>query len=384
MTIKNCLLIIVSVLIFSCNNKSKDHFTINGKIENAKDQQVYLEQLFFNEKEIAVLDTAEIKNGKFVLTANGEEEGLYRVRLEQDNNASYLIINDQSEIDFSAKIGNGSDDNFKNLKVETPGNKALKTLIVGLMENVATLEKNGVILDSLQNAGNDSLLAIESVKQAKLNDSLTNFLDGYVFKSEDPIVTIFAMANAPTEDKNTIQKRVDHLTKKFPKHKGVQDIIVAYNKFLAEMNKPKPAEQPKPVVGNFAPDFTMNDTEGNPISLSQYKGQYVLVDFWASWCGPCRGENPNVVAAYKKYKNKNFTVLGVSLDEEKDAWMKAIKKDGLTWKHISDLKGWQSAVVPVYGIEGIPYNVLLDPEGKILATELRDKDLDAFLSKTLK
>jgi peroxiredoxin len=252
------------------------------------------------------------------------------------------------------------------------------------MENVATLEKNGAVLDSLQSAGNDSLLAIESVKQAKLNEGLTNFLNGYIFKSEDPIVTIFAMANASTEDKITIQKRVDHLTKKFPKHKGAQDIIVAYNKFLTEMNKPKPAQPEKPVVGNMAPDFTMNDTEGNPVSLSQFKGQYVLVDFWASWCGPCRGENPNVVAAYKKYKNKNFTVLGVSLDEDKEAWMKAIQKDGLTWKHISDLKGWQSAVVPVYGIEGIPYNVLLDPEGKILATELRDKDLDAFLSKTLK
>ena len=384
MTIKNYLLIIVCALIFSCNNKSKDQFTINGKIENAKDQKVYLEQLFFNEKDIAVLDTAEIKNGKFELTGTAAEEGLYRIRLEQDNNASYLIINDQPEIDFSAKIGNGSDDNFKNLKVETPGNKALKTLIVGLMENVANLEKNGAILDSLQNAGNDSLLAIESVKQAKLNEGLTSFLNGYVFNSEDPIVTIFAMANASTEDKNTIQKRVDHLTKKFPKHKGAQDIIVAYNKFLTEMNKPKPAEQQKPVVGNMAPDFTMNDTEGKPVSLSQYKGQFVLVDFWASWCGPCRGENPNVVAAYKKYKNKNFTVLGVSLDEDKDAWIKAIQKDGLTWKHISDLKGWQSAVVPVYGIEGIPYNVLVDPEGKILATELRDKDLDAFLSKTLK
>jgi len=384
MSIKNYLLVIVSVLLFSCNSKSKDQFTINGKIENAKDQKVYLEQLFFNEKDIAVLDTGEIKNGNFELTGTAAEEGLYRIRLEQDNNASYLIINDQPEIDFLAKIGNGSDDNFKNLKVETPGNKALKTLIVGLMENMATLEKNAAVLDSLENMGSDSLLAIETVKQAKLNEGLTNFLDGYVFKSEDPIVTIFAMANASTEDKNVIQKRVDHLTKKFPKHKGAQDIILAYNKFLTEMNKPKPAEQAKPVVGNLAPDFTMNDTEGKPVSLSQYKGQYVLVDFWASWCGPCRGENPNVVAAYKKYKNKNFTVLGVSLDEDKDAWMKAIQKDELTWKHISDLKGWQSAVVPVYGIEGIPYNVLLDPEGKILATELRDKDLDAFLGKTLK
>jgi len=384
MNIKNYLLIIVSVLFFSCNNKSKDQFTINGKIENAKDQKVYLEQLFIDGKKNAVLDSAEIKNGKFVLTGVAAEEGLYQIRLEQDNNASYLIINDQPEINFSAKIGNGSDDNIKDLKVETPGNKALKTLIVGLMENVAKLEKNAAVLDSLQNAGNDSLLAIESVKQAKLNEGLTSFLNGYVFKSEDPIVTIFAMANAPTEDKSVIEKRVEHLTKKFPKHKGAQDIILAYNKFLTEMNKPKPADQQKAVVGNVAPDFTMNDTEGKPVSLSQYKGQYVLVDFWASWCGPCRGENPNVVAAYKKYKNKNFTVLGVSLDEDKDAWMKAIQKDGLNWKNISDLKGWQSAVVPVYGIEGIPYNVLLDPEGKILATELRDKELDAFLSKTLK
>jgi peroxiredoxin len=384
MSIKNYLLIIVSALIFSCNNKSKDQFTINGKIENAKDQKVYLEQLYFDGKKNAVLDSAEIKNGKFVLTGIAAEEGLYQIILEKDINAYFLVVNDQPEINFSAKIGNGSDKNFKDLNVETPGNKALKTLIIGLMENVATLEKNEAVLDSLQNAGNDSLLAIESVKQAKLNEGLTSFLNEYVFKSDDPIVTIFAITKAYTEDKNVIQKRVDHLTKKFPNHKVVQDIVLLYNKILTEMNMPKPAEQQKAVVGNFAPDFTMNDTEGKSVSLSQYKGQYVLVDFWASWCGPCRGENPNVVAAYKKYKNKNFTVLGVSLDEDKDAWMKAIQKDGLTWKNISDLKGWQSAVVPVYGIEGIPYNVLLDPEGKILATELRDKDLDAFLSKTLK
>jgi hypothetical protein len=148
------------------------------------------------------------------------------------------------------------------------------------MENVAKLEKNAAVLDSLQNAGNDSLLAIESVKQAKLNEGLTSFLNGYVFKSEDPIVTIFAMANAPTEDKSVIEKRVEHLTKKFPKHKGVQDIILAYNKFLMEMNKPKPTQPVKPVVGNFAPDFTMNDTEGKPVSLSQYKGKkaYLLVN----------------------------------------------------------------------------------------------------------
>ena len=134
----------------------------------------------------------------------------------------------------------------------------------------------------------------------------------------------------------------------------------------------------------MAPDITMNDTEGKPFSLSSLKGKYVLVDFWASWCGPCRGENPNIVEAYNKFKDKNFTILGVSLDEDKDAWLKAIKDDNLTWKQISDLKGWNNAAVPLYGFDAIPYNVLVDPEGKIIATSLRGSTLQLFLAKTLK
>ena len=149
-------------------------------------------------------------------------------------------------------------------------------------------------------------------------------------------------------------------------------------------NKPKPENPAKPAVGSIAPDFTMNGVDDKPFSLSQLKGQYVLVDFWASWCGPCRGENPNVVAAFNKYKNKNFTVLGVSLDDDKGKWLAAIKEDNLSWKHISDLKGWTNAAVSLYGFDGIPYNVLIDPQGKILATELRGSALDEFLGKELK
>jgi thiol-disulfide isomerase/thioredoxin len=128
----------------------------------------------------------------------------------------------------------------------------------------------------------------------------------------------------------------------------------------------------------------MPGLDGKPVSISSFRGKYLLVDFWASWCGPCRGENPNVVAAYNKYKDKNFTILGVSLDQDKASWLQAIKKDGLAWNHMSDLKYWNSAAVEAYHFDGIPFNVLIDPNGKIIASSLRGPELDAKLAEVLK
>jgi thiol-disulfide isomerase/thioredoxin len=123
------------------------------------------------------------------------------------------------------------------------------------------------------------------------------------------------------------------------------------------------------------PDFSIADTSGKPLQLSSLKGKYVLVDFWASWCGPCRKENPNVVAAYQKYHDKGFEIVGVSLDTQKDAWMKAIAKDGLAWNHVSDLKGWQSGIVKQFGIHAVPTSFLLDKDGKVIANNLRGEAL---------
>ncbi len=374
---KNLLIMFCSLVFFSCNNqKSTGKFTLNGEIKNAADQKIFLEELHFNQTPPAVIDTSLLDKGKVTIKSMGSEEGLFRLRME--NGPGYIFINDKDEISFTA---DATDEGYKSQTFNSPANASLKKFISKLDSMQGPIQAAGNGTKALRGAqASDSAILASENSLAQLTSQFNNFILNYIDTTASPVIALFAMGYLQQVKPDTITKTVNAVGKRFPNHRALTELVNQYNQSLTQST----TNSKKPLESSLAPDFTMPDVDGKLVSLSSFKGKYVLVDFWASWCGPCRQENPNVVAAYNKFKDKNFTILGVSLDKEKSSWLKAIRDDGLTWKQISDLKFWSSAAVPLYNIEGIPFNVLLDPQGMIIAKDLRGADLENKLSEVLK
>jgi peroxiredoxin len=338
---------------------TKKGFTITGKAPGIKDGVEV--KLIPNNTSAEIAKTKVIK-GSFVLTGSVTEPTLCGLMIDDSQPIDMYVENSKMTI---------APDKKKPGKYVITGSSSHKdfdtflTLFSPLVQQLSSLATT--INTSIPGAGRDALMQTYTGMQKKIQDQI----DTFILKRPRSVVSPFVLLVTMdfNDDALLLEKRYFMLDSTIRKTSGGQQLaqVIATKKIGA--------------VGTLSMDFTQPDTTGIPVSLSSFHGKYVLVDFWASWCGPCRNENPNVVENFNKFKNKNFTILQVSLDKpgQKDNWMEAIHKDGLTWTHVSDLQFWNNAAAQLYHINSIPQNFLIDPDGKIIAKNLRGPELQAKL-----
>jgi peroxiredoxin len=350
-------LIISPVVLFA--QQSPKGFTISAKVTGLPENSLVSVSDVNNPKDTAA--KATVKNGSFLLKGSVQEPNLYYLNFAGAQKRAVVFLgNDQLTVSGDAtdlqKLsikGSSSHDDFMQFQ-ETFNPKF--QMLSGMAQQI-----NSGSNDSLMNAYNQLL--------ADIRDNIGSFIEQKKSSPVSPFLLL--VTNEVMADPELVQTRLSSLDPMV--QKGF------YGKLLQnELDKRKIGS-----IGSQAIEFTQNDTTGNPVSLSSFKGKYVLIDFWASWCRPCRMENPNVVKAFNKFRDKNFTVLGISLDRSKEAWLQAIKDDNLAWTQLSDLKFWSNEVAIKYGIESIPQNFLVDPEGKIIGKNLRGEALEDKLCELL-
>jgi peroxiredoxin len=341
---------------------------ISGILIHCKFKQASLYQ---NGKETTLLSQAIIDtNGKFNLQTEVKNTNIFKLQFEDGMYVS-LIITPGEKIEITGDI----EDFMNTLTIKGSIQSELIYESNKQLGKFKSLQDsiNNVYYKGMQTGISDSIVKVltdEYMKIAKLQD---DYIIAFVQKNADYITCLFIIDKLSIDDYFSSFDYLDeHLFKKYPENLYVQN-------FHTRIQNAK-----KLAIGSLAPEISLPDPDGNMFSLSSLKGKMVVIDFWASWCGPCRKESPNMVRLYNTYHEKGLEILSVSLDKTKDAWVKAIKDDGLAWHHVSDLKFWQCEAALTYNVTSVPYTVLLDREGKIIAKGLRGEDLIKKVDELLK
>ena len=394
-----CLVICSIVVLAACKDSSGNKFRITITFSNANTpamvgqsepgalpvsrvSKVYLYEVpFGNNSQPLVVDSGIVtgSQGTLELEAQGKDQGLYE--LEFNNGHVVLLTNDSKDI--NVQIDFAKRDNYYSV-TGSDASAQMKDFILAYTDYSVKVNQAFTEMDSLKqfNASDSLILGATEVKNRRVKE-LNDYLKKFINETKYPSLVLFALGWASRSfSKEEFEVTLQNMVKKFPNHRPLTDLKANYDarqSQLAEMEKRK--KEDNSWVGKMVPELALPDVNGRIIKLSSFKGKYVLVDFWASWCGPCRNENPAVVEAYNRFKDKNFTILGVSLDKEKDDWIKAIKDDNLAWTHVSDLQYWNSKAVELFKFDGIPYNVLVDPQGKVIAEGLRGAQLESKLQQ---